>query len=152
MRSGVRSSPATRSTSRASISTRDRIWRAASRATRPLTRRNAGCHWVAVPGDYTDPGALPDPGRAICLGTPGGILIALSPQGVLLGSATASQGVALGPPIDAGNVLLEAFAKALGAVPPTGALVPLSEAIAAASALAGGIPATVTSGTVKTTP
>lgn len=61
----------------------------------PLTRRNSGAHWVAVPGDFTDGGALPDPGDAICIGTPGGVLIAIDGQTVNLGAASATDAVAL---------------------------------------------------------
>jgi hypothetical protein len=117
-----------------------------------LTRRNGGAHWVAVPGDYTDPGALPDSGGAICIGTPGGVLVTITAAGVNVGSAAPPNHAALAETIDTLNVLLKTFATAMGAVPPAGPLAPLASAITAASNLAGGIPTTVASQTVKITP
>jgi hypothetical protein len=61
----------------------------------PLTRRNSGTHWTAVPGDTTDPGAVGPAGGAICVGTPGGVLVTVSPSAVNLGSSAPTDAVAL---------------------------------------------------------
>lgn len=84
-----------------------------------MTRRNGGAHWVAVPGDYTDPGALPDPGKQpanntsipqICFGTPGGVIVSVGADGkVNLGSAAPTDSVGLALKIDADFSALSTF-------------------------------------------
>lgn len=60
-----------------------------------FTRRNSGAHWVAVPGDYTDLGALPPSNGQLCIGSPGGVIVSLDGSHVNLGSASPTDAVAL---------------------------------------------------------
>ena len=64
------------------------------------TRRNAGCHWVAVPGDVTDGSLLPAANGAVCIGTPNGVMVAIDGSTVNLGARQAPDGVGVGPLID----------------------------------------------------
>ncbi len=79
----------------------------------PFTRRNSGAHWTAVPGDTTDPGALPDPGDAICIGSPTGLVISVDGSKVGLGGTVGNPpatSAAIGEEVDARiEAIVEAF-------------------------------------------
>jgi len=119
-----------------------------------LTRRNGGAHWVAIPGDYTDPAALPPAGGALCFGSPGGVLVTVTSSGVNLGAAAPTDAVALASVVDAILNGIVQSVNALGSSPLTGT------SLATALQLAWGgtptapttPPVTTASKTIKATP
>lgn len=82
-----------------------------------LTRRNGGAHWVAVPGQYADPLALPDPGTQMCVGTPGGVVVGFDGTHVNLGSTSPSDAVAVASIVDS---IMSAIKTHTHTVPITG--------------------------------
>ena len=66
----------------------------------PFTRRNSGSFWTAIPGSTADLDALPPAGGALCIGTPGGVLVTVNDSTVTLGAAQATSGVGLATLID----------------------------------------------------
>lgn len=49
------------------------------------TRRHGGNHWVAFPGDITNPGAGPDPGANLVIGMPNGTTITIGETSITIG-------------------------------------------------------------------
>jgi hypothetical protein len=121
----------------------------------PMTRRNSGTHWVAIPGDITDGSSLGDPGPNLCIGSPNGILVAIGPSGVLLGSANPTDAVARASVVDS---VWNGLAQALASAPPTVPLTPaallalLQTVWGGAPSLPAAPPTTSASQTVKCTP
>lgn len=60
-----------------------------------FTRRGSGAFWWAHPGSIVDPNGLPDPGNAICFGTPGGVIVSVSASGINLSGDASAVAVAL---------------------------------------------------------
>ncbi len=118
----------------------------------PMTRRNGGAHWWAIPGDFTDPGALPDPGQAICFGTPGGVMVTVDATAVNVGAAAPTDKAARASVVDAVlQALMAALQTASSSPAPIG---PFASALLSAIEGAGYQPTTgtVASKTVKIAP
>lgn len=65
-------------------------YRATGNQSDPIdTRRHGGGHWVALPFDISDPGAIADPGDDLVIGQASGVQIRINGANISLGSGAA---------------------------------------------------------------
>jgi hypothetical protein len=113
----------------------------------PMTRRNSGSFWTAIPGTTADPDALGPSGGLLCIGSTSGPSVTIGPSGVTLGvpvGGTATDAVARATAVDAVfQQLLAALLQAESLPAPAGTLATALVAAFTAAGYSAGTPGSI---------